>query len=199
MSTIKGEMTQAKVLKVATHLINKKGFKNTSINEIIRATGVKKGNLYFHFPSKEHIGLAILREVEADFFQFLLGNLRGKGPLEKLSSFFDAVLEKHKKTKFIGGCIVGNFALEMSDSNPQFSNAVEEIFSKWGTVLTGLLIEARESGELITDISPRVLAKHIVATIEGAIMMARVSKSERDLKDCLNSLRALLGIKEKGK
>jgi len=43
---------------------------------------------------------------------------------------------------------------------------------------------------------PRIplLAKQIVASIEGGIMMARLTKNEDDLKDCLDSMRALLGM-----
>lgn len=193
-SITKGEMTRARVLKTASSLINSKGFSNTSINDIIQATGVKKGNLYFHFPSKEDLGLAILQEAKRDFFLWVSNSLQGDRPLEKLSNFFDAVLEKHRKTNFVGGCIFGNTALEMSDSNIRFSNSIKEVFREWTAIITELLIEAREAGDLKQEIPASLLAKQIVATIEGGIMMARVSKNGNELQDCLNSLRILLGI-----
>jgi hypothetical protein len=60
--------------------------------------------------------------------------------------------------------------------------------------IVSLLTEAQQTEELGSEISPRLLAKQIVASIEGGIMMARLSKNEDDLKDCLDSLRALLGM-----
>ena len=60
--------------------------------------------------------------------------------------------------------------------------------------MTRLLIEARQCGELKAEISPALLAKHIVASIEGGIMMVRLTKDEKDLRDCLDSLRFLLAI-----
>jgi TetR/AcrR family transcriptional repressor of nem operon len=193
-SKSKGEMTRARVLETAWSLVNTRGFNITSINDIIQATGVKKGNLYFHFPSKEDLGLAILQEAKSDFLEFLSNSLQGERPLEKLSNFFDAVLEKHRKTNFVGGCIFGNTALEMSDNNPRFSNLIKEVFRQWTAIITELLIEAREAGDLKQEISPPLLSKQIVASIEGGIMMARLSKNEDDLQDCLKSLRTLLGI-----
>ncbi|MBI4595643.1 MAG: TetR/AcrR family transcriptional regulator [Candidatus Tectomicrobia bacterium] len=188
----KGEITRARVLETARALINAKGFNNTSINDIIEATGVKKGNLYFHFNGKEELGLAILEEAKSDFFLFLSKSLKGQGPLERLFSFFDAVFAKHKEMNFVGGCLFGNTALEMSDKNCRFSDCIHEVFSEWTAIIADLLMEAREAGELKLKMSPELLAKHIVATIEGGIMFSRVSKHEDDLRDCLNSMRILL-------
>ncbi|MCX5874034.1 MAG: TetR/AcrR family transcriptional regulator [Deltaproteobacteria bacterium] len=102
-ATSKGEKTRARVLEAATQLINQKGFRSTSVNDIIHVTGVKKGNLYFHFSSKEELGLAILEQAHKDFMAFLSNSFKGERPLERVSSYLDAVLEKQRKTKFVGG------------------------------------------------------------------------------------------------
>ncbi len=99
----KSQKTKARVLDAAMRLINEKGFSTTSVNEIIQTTGVKKGNLYFHFSSKEELGLAILDKAQEEFEAFVYLNLKGQRPLERLSNFFDAVLEKHRESKFVGG------------------------------------------------------------------------------------------------
>ena len=99
----KGERTKARVLETATQLINEKGFSNTSINDIIQATGVKKGNLYFHFPGKEELGLAVFEGAGREFAAFLSNALQGERPLDRLSSFLDAVFEKHRQAQFVGG------------------------------------------------------------------------------------------------
>ncbi len=99
----KGQITKSRVLQTATKLINEKGFCNTSVNDIINASGVKKGNLYFHFPSKEELSLAILGQASKDFMAFLYDSLKGERPLERMSNLLDAVWEKQTKTKFVGG------------------------------------------------------------------------------------------------
>ncbi|MBN4068998.1 TetR/AcrR family transcriptional regulator, partial [Desulfotalea psychrophila] len=55
----KSKKTQDHVLKTTRAILMANGFHNTTINDIIKATGVKKGNLYYHFSSKEEICLAV--------------------------------------------------------------------------------------------------------------------------------------------
>ncbi len=102
-STDKGLKTRSRVLAVATELINQRGFCNTSVNDIIEATGVKKGNLYFHFAGKEELGLAVLEQAHREFMEFLSKSLKGETPRERLSNLLDAIFDKHKKNKFVGG------------------------------------------------------------------------------------------------
>lgn len=192
----KGEITKARIINESTDLINRKGFNTTSISDIINFTGVKKGNLYFHFPSKESLGQAILEKSRDESINFLKRELRGKTPLEKISNYLDAVFKKHKKRKFVGGCLIGNTAIEMGDNNKAYTDIVSEIFINWKDTISKVLSEAKESGELKTDQSPHSLANHIIAVIEGSIMMAKVSKSEKDMKDSFDSLRSFLGINQ---
>ncbi|MBW2031382.1 MAG: TetR/AcrR family transcriptional regulator [Deltaproteobacteria bacterium] len=190
----RGEETRARVLEAASSLMLSKGFASMSIGDIVRATGVKKGNLYFHFSSKEELGLTVLEEERERFFLFLCQNLKGERPFEKVRNLLEATFYEHRQRNFAGGCLFGNMALEMSDRNPRFCEMVKEVFLEWTARLANVLAEAMAAGELSQAISPTVLAKHIVALIEGAIMMAKVSKDEKDLKDCLESLRILLGM-----
>ncbi len=190
----KGELTRQRIIEITTALVNKKGFANTSISDIIEATGVKKGNLYFHFQGKEALGLAILEAARDQFLEFLENCLRGKSPRERLACFFDGVLEKHRATGFVGGCIFGNTALEMSDLNPKYSQFIKEVFNRWIDLLQGVITEGQNLGEISKDLPPRILAKQVVACIEGGIMMSRVSKDEGDLADCLHGLKKWLGL-----
>ena len=99
----KGEITRARVITETIDLILKKGFTNTSLNDITRHTGVKKGNLYFHFPSKEALGVAILEEMTTRSATYLKDGLQGKSPMEKIANYLDSVFSRHQKMNFVGG------------------------------------------------------------------------------------------------
>src|SRR5207245_11721423 len=43
------------------------GYKHTSLDDVLRESGVGKGNFYYHFKSKEELGYAILDQVIASF------------------------------------------------------------------------------------------------------------------------------------
>ena len=56
----KGEATKNRVVETARRLFHVQGFSNTSMDDIIKKSGVKKGNLYFYFKSKDELGYAVL-------------------------------------------------------------------------------------------------------------------------------------------
>ncbi len=85
----------------------------------------------------------------------------------------------------------------MSDENERITQLIREVFREWTEFLSVVLREAQDTGDLKIKIQPEVMAKHIVATIEGGIMMSRLSKNGEHLRDCLNSIRVLLGIERK--
>jgi TetR/AcrR family transcriptional regulator, transcriptional repressor for nem operon len=81
--------------------------------------------------------------------------------------------------------------------NPHISELIGRVFDRWIELVADVVRDARDAGELMVQVAPEVFAKHIVATIEGGIMMSRLSKNGDDLRDCLNSVRAILGTETK--
>lgn len=193
--TTKGEQTRKKILKRARKALIVRGFYNTSINDIISATGVKKGNLYYHFASKEELGIAVLQDAKDEFFQILTAAFVGRSPLERVENFLDVILNEQRDRNFVGGCLFGNTALEMSDNNSKFAKIINELFISWADIIEGHLKEAVANGEFISPFTPWQLATLIIASIEGGIMMSRVSKEEECLLTCIKSLKILLKSK----
>lgn len=191
-ATPKGTKTREHILKSSRKLFVTQGFHNTAISEIISATGVKKGNLYYHFNSKEDLGLAVLEDAKEEFFLFLNKSLSGADPVIKIINACQAIFNEQKKNNFVGGCLFGNTALEMTDSNPQFASIIQEVFDRWTEIFETLMLKAQESGNLNSKIPPKLLAKTVVATVEGAIMMSRVSKRKQDLRDFLSAIKTIL-------
>ena len=193
----KGALTKERILAEATRLVHQKGFEATSINDLVMATGLKKGCLYFHFSGKDELSLAVLEKARTDFAAFLDSILAGKTPGERLDHFFKGVLAFQKAMGFAGGCIFGNTALEMGDKDERLSTFVREVFVEWAERLRKVVKAAQVSGQVRSDLSAEILAKHIVMSVEGGIMLARLGKSEKPLKDCLSTLRKLIGLSKK--
>ncbi|RLC27354.1 MAG: TetR/AcrR family transcriptional regulator, partial [Deltaproteobacteria bacterium] len=55
----KGVQTRRNIIEKSLQLFSVKGYFNTSINDILDATGLTKGGLYGHFRSKEDIWYAV--------------------------------------------------------------------------------------------------------------------------------------------
>jgi len=56
------EQTKKRIADAAKDLFVQKGYKATSIEDIVKATGCSAGNIYYHFKSKEGLFLHLIEE-----------------------------------------------------------------------------------------------------------------------------------------
>ncbi|MEW6374412.1 MAG: TetR/AcrR family transcriptional regulator [Thermodesulfobacteriota bacterium] len=92
MMGTKGEATKDKLIKTARHLFKHQGYKNTTIDDICKAAGVKRGNLYFYFESKEDLAYSVVDraiEKEFPFLNRIMGEL--SDPLMKIEAMIDGM------------------------------------------------------------------------------------------------------------
>src|SRR5512146_991102 len=98
MST-KGLRTRREIVEASLQLFSVKGYYNTSISDILEATGLTKGGLYGHFASKEEIWDAAY-ERSVQIWQAIVfeGVLEIAHPLERIMR----ALENDRRS-YIGG------------------------------------------------------------------------------------------------
>ena len=63
-ATDRGGETRRRILDVAAEAFADRGYAGTSLSDVLKSSGVTKGGFYFHFPSKEALGLATLRHKQ---------------------------------------------------------------------------------------------------------------------------------------
>ncbi len=194
MATGKGLETKRLVAREALRVINEHGIRATSVNDLVERTGVKKGNLYFHYESKEAIGRAALEEARAQSAGYQRAAVKGQTPLEKLFDIVEAVYRFHEERGFVGGCVFGNTALETADDGSGYGPLVRDIFDEWAGMFRHLLEKARDRGDLPPGIDPLPMSRHIVAVLEGGIMLCRLNKKGDDLASGIAYLKKLLGV-----
>ena len=127
-------------------------------------------------------------------FTFLENSLQGDSPSVQLANHFESILRYHEGRNLVGGCIFGNTAIEMSDRNEMYRDVIHSVFEEWRRRIQGVLESAVRSGEAPMDLDPESMARHIVATVEGGILLTRASRNPADLKSSLAVLAGLLGI-----
>src|SRR5439155_1035808 len=85
-----GRSTREAILEAASRLIHVHGYNHTSLDDVLRESGVGKANFYYHFKSKEELGYGILDQIIASF---LVAALEGAILLTKLTKDI-AVMEQ---------------------------------------------------------------------------------------------------------
>lgn len=187
--------SKEKILASAKELFHEYGFQQTSVDEILKKSGVTKSNFYYHFKSKEELGLIILerfiKQYEADVLMKTLGN-KSLGPSERLVEFYNAVKTFHRDLNNPKGCPFGNMAIEMSGSNENFREKLSAFFNSWEKVIEECINEGMSTGDFRSDLHPGVVAQLILSHLEGAIMMVKTHRSIEPLSSGSETIMRLL-------
>jgi TetR/AcrR family transcriptional repressor of nem operon len=170
--------TKEQIVDAASRLVHVRGFNNTSVDEILRESGVGKGNFYYYFRSKDELGFAILeRGLERISTELIEKHFNPeKDPWQQILDFLDSLVERARQRACTGGCLLGNLAVEMSDIHEEFRRRLNRAFERLRSRLEVTLTQAKAQGTLRSEADIPRLAHFIVAGFEGAFMMGKLHK-----------------------
>jgi TetR/AcrR family transcriptional repressor of nem operon len=189
--------TKDQILDAASRLISVRGYHCTSLDDVLRESGVGKGNFYYYFKSKEELGYAIVDRVVQGFVERTLEPSfadQRLTPVEQIHRFFDRILDSQRQRNCVGGCPMGNLASELSDVHEGFRQKLADVFTLWRERVGRALGQARARGELAERADPERMAHFIVAAIQGAILMTKVTKEIEVMEQCVAELKAHLAL-----
>jgi TetR/AcrR family transcriptional regulator, transcriptional repressor for nem operon len=170
--------TKEQILDAASKLIHVRGFKNTSVDDILKETGVGKGNFYYYFKSKDELGYAILdRKIDQITTELIEKSFKTeKDPWQQIGDFLDAQVTSARRHGCTGGCLLGNLAVELSDIHEEFRQRLDSAFRNLRSRIETALAQAETQGTLRPGVDIARMAHFIVAGFEGALMMGKLYK-----------------------
>lgn len=190
---MKGSQRRTAILASAAPIFNRQGFAGTSIAEILEATSLEKGGLYNHFASKEELAIASFEyaweEVNAYFARALRGVESGA---PYLNAYVDAFERYAERPVVDGGCPLANAALESDDALPFLRTRVRAAFAQMRSFVRHHVVRAVEKGEFVPGLDPDDVADFTLAALEGALLLARGSRTRECLARVTRTLRAWL-------
>ena len=185
---------RSEILDAAAHLITERGFQQTSIDDVIRSSKLSgKSHFYHYFKSKEELGYEVLNRQFERFAERGLAILREPmiDPFERLGLFIDTLVAAQTARGFKGGSPFGNLAAEMADAHEGFRQRIDAVFARWASQIQSLLWEARP--QLVDGVDAARLARFVIATMEGALLMSRVQRDAAMLEGIATDLKRFIG------
>lgn len=179
--------TRIKILNQAGQLFYKQGFNNTGMEQITKVTGLTKPSLYYHFKSKNELGLAYLEMQQKGFYLFLTRLHDRSDTFEDyMVSWVRSLRHLARKDKFFG-CPFSVFASEIPEADRAFFAArLTEIERGWLKFQENV---AREFGFAAKEAEEA--ARKMMIAYTGCAMLYRLTRDTRYLADLENHLRAL--------
>jgi len=193
----RGAATRDQILDAAARLIHLRGYHCTSLDDVLKESGVGKGNFYYHFRSKEDLGYAIIDRLVQGFLERSLEPAfadPGVDPIEQIHAFLDRVVDNQRQRNCVGGCPMGNLASELSDVHEGFRQRLAEIFSRWRVMLSMALARGQAQGRLRAELDTNGVAQFLVASLEGAILMAKMTRDIAVMEKCVQELKTHLTL-----
>lgn len=170
--------TRDRLLDAAMRLFWEKGYRSTSVADILAAADANSGSLYHFFPTKQELLIAVLdRYVEGLRPMLLEPAWEGvDDPIERVFALLARYRELLVATDCFYGCPIGSLALELHEPDPPVRERLAANFAGWVAAIEGCLEEAGD--RLPPDLDRHALAQMVLTTMEGGVMQAR---THRDL------------------
>jgi len=160
-----------RILDVAERLVQTRGFNGFSYADIAEALDVTKASLHYHFPAKADLGRRLIERYERTFLAVLKGiDATGAAPREKLKRYARIYADVLRDNRM---CLCGMLASDYATLPKAMKEDVKHFFDENEQWLVAVLEQGRKSGALEFKGSPLDLARVIVGSLEGAMMLAR--------------------------
>jgi len=178
----KGEGNRQRIIDAADQLFFKRGFNQTSFQDISDATGIPRGNFYYYFKTKENILDAVLH-VRRDLFieQLKKIEIDINNPLERLMKLAD-MLDANSEDILASGCPVGSLSTELAKGSQNLQEKSQVVFQaikQWASAQFAAIGVER----------PDDAAMDLLAWMQGVTVMACAFKDARFLQRSLQELK----------
>ena len=195
------EDSREHILKTSLLLFLQKGFKEVTMNEIVKSSGFSKGAFYHYFRSKEEV----FKEVIDIYFSQMLHLDYESLPSDSLQSFYKAILTiQQEKDTTLRTWYTSSFEEEVPSANlyyilfdavrmlPDFREKEEKGLQKELDAWEKAIQNAMDRGEIASRISSEDLAKQFVYTSDGIalhmVMMHTTDELTKEVKKVWDSL-----------
>jgi len=182
----KGERTRKKLVETTAALLRGQGYHATGLSQIVAESGTPRGSLYFYFPGgKDDLAIAALHAASDAWRARIQDAIAGAASLAAaLDAVITVLADELEASGWVNGCPVAAVALEAT-SEPVRATVAEH-FERWIDLSVALLVRFG-----MPAASSRELALVSLSALEGALLMARVTRSRAPLLAVGRSLRAM--------
>jgi AcrR family transcriptional regulator len=176
----KSQETRLHILQTAFELIYGKGYQTTSVDEIIARTKVTKGAFYYHFKTKDEMGLAILNELLRPAFkaQFIEPLENPGSSLESIYGLLYTLLMEDPLMTVANGCPASNLTQEMAPWNAEFTRTLNGLSKDWEQAMIGAIEKSKAEGLIRKETDAQAIAIFVLSGYWGVRNLGKLENSK---------------------
>lgn len=173
--------TDKKILNEAIILFRKNGYHPTSMNIVSEACGISKGNLTYHYPTKEELFKECINASAGYFKKHVLFSSFENQPteLDGLINFLKNVKNWLTYEGKIIGCMFSNAAIELRLNNPELAELPINYLREFRSILKEKIESGQNNKNILAKESSEVMVENLFLGYEGAVVYSRIENSLR--------------------
>ncbi|WP_246624872.1 TetR/AcrR family transcriptional regulator [Oceanobacter mangrovi] len=175
--------TRELLIRSGMEVLTEQGFSATGIDLVLKRIGVPKGSFYHFFDSKEAFVHAVVERYGA-YFQQLLERCFQRDdmtPLQQLNRFIEGAADNMARFEFRRGCLVGNLGQEAGQLPESLRQPLLDILARWEVAVADCLQRAQQQQQIAVTLDCLQLAQLFWVGWEGAVMRAKLARSDAPL------------------
>jgi TetR/AcrR family transcriptional repressor of nem operon len=161
-----------------------RGYRDTSVDDLVEATGVRPGSLYNAFPGgKRGLFLRALDRYSKLVVPQKLGALEDPGAgLAELRGYFDGLVEDLATREGRMGCLMVNSAIELAAEDSEVGAIVRNHMQRLERNAERALRNAQRRNEVGEHVDPRAKATQLMATGMGLMVVGKTGPDRKVLE-----------------
>lgn len=180
-TTDRGTETRRRILDVAAEAFADRGYAGTSLNDVLRASGVTKGGFYFHYPSKEALALATLRHKQEQWAGVVMAAvMRRSRAIEQLDAMVKALCDLHEQDRACRA--INRLCTELGDEHPELRPQLGTQLTTWMDMVASVIRKGQDEGDIRPDVDPGIAAEIAVESFIGLETVSEALTGRADLR-----------------
>ncbi len=185
--TRKGRETRQRIVDAAADLIYARGVAAASLDEVGRATGTSRSQLYHYFSGKSALVGAVIDRQRDRILAFQRPALESLATWEDITGWRDMIVAVQRELGCRGGCPLGSLANELAELDDSARVRLADAIGSWEKLLADGLATMARRGELRSDADPATLALGVMASLQGGLLLAKTTRSTYPLEVALDA------------
>ncbi|MBT7942506.1 MAG: TetR/AcrR family transcriptional regulator [Alphaproteobacteria bacterium] len=172
------------VVSKAIDVFWSKGFEATSIQDLVDAMGINRGSIYATFGDKAGLFDVALQRYQMDApSQRLLEKAESGDPRAEIELFFSMLLKRDSDRSIQRGCLITNSIAELSARDEKLATRFRAGVRHVEDAFYTLIKRGQETGDIAPWRDARPLARSLLATAQGMIVLSKVDPGQETLAD----------------
>jgi TetR/AcrR family transcriptional repressor of nem operon len=177
----KGEQTRQEIIRKAAPIFNQRGYDGAALSDLMKATGLEKGGIYRHFESKEQLAAEAFDYAWRETLDARIHDLDTvSNTVDRLKQLVANFVER--RGIIPGGCPLLNTAVDADDGNSVLRERARKALRGWRSYVASIIRAGIKAREIRPRVDAKRLATLIISSLEGAIMVYRLERSEEVLR-----------------